>query len=81
MILNKSVFYRKAMDWSFKIPPTCFPKDAMDIKSISGNLRSPYLIKPCDRNKNWRENFGEIKAFSVLSSEELISKFTAVILV
>lgn len=57
LFMNKSNFYKFALDRGFTIPSTCFPARREDIGEIAGKLRPPYIVKPALKSKEWAGRF------------------------
>jgi predicted ATP-grasp superfamily ATP-dependent carboligase len=70
LFMNKSNFYKFALDRGFAIPSTCFPARREDLGEIAGKLRPPYIVKPAEKTGRWIEVFQK-KVLKLGSIEEL----------
>ncbi|MGH7849475.1 MAG: carboxylate--amine ligase [Thermodesulfobacteriota bacterium] len=76
LFMNKSNFYKFALDRGFAIPSTCFPARREDLGEIAGKLKPPYIVKPAKKTGRWVELFQK-KVLKLGSIGELDRVFDA----
>ncbi len=70
MLMDKSAFYRYAMEQGFPIPPTHILGPEDDVSAIADDLDYPVALKPAYRTSTWTANTTE-KAFKIETRAEL----------
>lgn len=74
MLMDKSAFYRFAMEHGFPIPPTHILGPEDDIVAVADRVTYPVAVKPAYRTTTWTANT-TAKAFKVDSRDELLAVF------
>ena len=70
MLMDKSSFYRYAMEHGFPIPVTYILGPGDDLSKIAGPITYPVAVKPAFRSTEWTSHTTE-KAFKVADRREL----------
>jgi predicted ATP-grasp superfamily ATP-dependent carboligase len=74
MLMDKSSFYRYAMEHGFPIPFTCILGPGDDLSVVPASITYPLAVKPAFRGTAWTAHTTD-KAFKVTDRDELESVF------
>lgn len=74
MLMDKSAFYRYAMEEGFPIPPTHILGPDDDLSAIPDTLEYPVALKPSFRTPEWTAHTTD-KAFKIADRDELQAAF------